>query len=153
MAGLDDALAPIAAWIEDTLLVDTVRVARPGTGEPVLDEDTGRLTYPARGTVYEGPGAVQATATQAGATAALGATQPWTQETRSPYRLLTPLSAPIPARDDVVTVVAVHDPARAALLDREWVCVDAGAASTVEVVRITGLDQQVVPRTAAGGTP
>ncbi|MDK0525004.1 DUF6093 family protein [Streptomyces sp. ML-6] len=141
MAGLDAALAGVTTWIGDNLLIDTVRVTLPATGDPVLNEATGQLEYPDGDILYEGPGAVQGSAAQAEISAIPDHNLPWVQETTSRYRLLTPLPAPIPPKDAVVTVVAVHDPARTGLLGRSWTCTDPGRAGTVEVVRITPLDQ------------
>jgi len=140
MPGLDSALAGVAAWIGANILLDTVRVELPPTGEPVLDPDTGDLTRPQGETLYEGPGAVQPTA-QAEMAATPGALQQWTVETRSRYRLLTPLTAPVPPADAIVTVVQVHNPDNTALIGRSWTCQDPGRAGTVEAVRITPLDQ------------
>jgi hypothetical protein len=152
MAGLDDALAGATRWIEVNLMVDTVRIVRPAAGDPVLDPATGRLTYPQPALVYEGKGAVLSSGAPGGINALPGSTLPWREETMSPARLLTPLAAPIPARDDIVTVVAVHNPANTALLGREWFCQDPGRASTVEVVRTTPLDMKQAPRTQGGGS-
>jgi hypothetical protein len=146
VAGLDDALAPVVRWIETNLMLDTVRIARPGSGEPVLDPATGRLTYPDTEVVYEGKGAVIATGAPGGINALPSATLPWVEETMSPARLFTPIEAPVPARDDVVTVVAVHNPLNAALIGRQWFCQDPGRASTVEVVRTTPLDMKQARR-------
>lgn len=141
MPGLDSALAGVKTWIGTNLLVDTVRIELPATGEPVLDETTGNLTRPQGETLYEGPGAVQGGTAQSEISATPGALQPWTQETKSRYRLLTPLSAPIAPKDAIVTVLQVHDSANTALIGRSWTCQDPGRAGTVEVVRITPLDQ------------
>jgi len=145
MAGLDSVLAGVGAWIGANLLLDTVRVTLPATGDPVLDPDTGGLTRPEGDLLYEGLGAVQPTA-QSEMSANPGALQPWTMETRSRYRLLTPLSAPIPPIDALVTVVRVHNPDNTALIGRTWTCQDPGRAGTVEVVRITPLDQNQEPQ-------
>jgi Family of unknown function (DUF6093) len=150
MAGLDDALASVVQWIETNLMVDTVRIVRPAAGDPVLDPATGRLTYPAPTLVYEGPGAVLSTGAPGGINALPSSTLPWAEETMSPARMLTPMTAPIPARDDLVTVVAVHNPQNTALIGRRWFCQDPGRASTVEVVRTTPLDMKQAPRTEAG---
>jgi Family of unknown function (DUF6093) len=150
MAGLDGALAGVVQWLEANLMVDTVRIARPANGAPVLDSATGQLTYPEPTVVYEGPGAVISTGAPGGINALPSATLPWTQETTSPARLMTPLTAPIPARDDLVTVVTVHNPTNAALIGRTWFCQDPGRASTVEVVRTTPLDMKQAPREGGG---
>lgn len=150
MAGLDSALAGVVLWIQDNLMVDTVRIERPVASEPVLDTATGRLTYPDPDLVYEGQGAVLTGGTPGGINALPSATLPWAEETTSSARLLTPLEAPIPARDDLVSVVAVHNPANTALIGRKWFVQDPGRASAVEVVRTTPLDMKQAPRTQAG---
>ncbi|MDX2658363.1 DUF6093 family protein [Streptomyces scabiei] len=141
MIGLDGALAGVKTWIEENLLVDIVRIELAATGEPVLDEGTGELTRPTGQILYEGPGAVQGGTAQSEISAIPGALQPWTQETKSRYRLLTPLDAPVAPKDAVVTVLQVHNPANTALIGRTWTCQDPSRAGTVEVVRITPLDQ------------
>lgn len=151
MAGLDSVLADIGKWLQSNVLLDTIRIERPATGDPVLDPATGNLTYPEPELVYEGPGAVLSTGAPGGINALPSATLPWVEETMSPARLLTPLTAPLPARDDLVTVVAVHNPANTALIGRKWFCQDPGRASTLEAVRMTPLDMKQAPR--QGGTP
>lgn len=141
MPGLDAALAGVKTWIETNLLVDTVRIELAPTGKPVLDETTGTLTRPLGDLLYEGPGAVQGGTAQSEISSTPGALQPWTQETRSRYRLMTPLDAPVAPKDAIVTVIQVHNPGNTALIGRSWVCQDPGRAATTEVVRITPLDQ------------
>jgi len=141
MPGLEAALASVGAWIEENVLLDTVRIRLPATGDPVLDPDTGELTRPEGEVLYEGPGAVQGGTAQSEISATPGALQPWTQETKSRFRLLTPLTAPIAPKDAIATVVRVHNPANTALIGRSWVCQDPGRAATLEAVRITPLDQ------------
>ena len=150
MAGLDGVLADIGKWLQSNVLLDTIRIERPVSGDPVLDPATGNLTYPGPELVYEGQGAVLSTGAPGGINALPSATLPWVEETMSPARLLTPLTAPLPARDDLVTVVAVHNAANTALIGRKWFCQDPGRASTLEAVRMTPLDMKQAPR---GGTP
>lgn len=152
MAGLDAALAGVVTWLQTNLMVDTVRVVRPVTGDPVLNPDTGELEYPEPALVYEGYGAVIAAGAPGGISSLPSSTLPWVEETMSPARLLTPLDAPIPARDDLVTVVAVHNPQNLSLLGRTWFCQDPGRASTVEVVRTTPMDMKQAPRTQGGAS-
>jgi hypothetical protein len=149
MAGLDNALTGVKRWIETNLLLDTVRVQNPASGDPVLNPDTGQLEYPEGSIVYEGPGAVQSANDLAGVNAIPDVGQPWLQETESRYVLLTPLEAPIPPKDAIVSVTGLHDPSRTGLLGRTWLCTDPGIGGTVEVVRRTVLDQK---RVRAGGT-
>lgn len=141
MAGLDAILASTVTWIDKNLLVDTIRITLPPDGEPVLNETTGRLEYPEGELLYEGGGAVQGGIAQSEVSSVPNAGQPWVQETHSRYRMMTPLEAPIAPKDAIVTVVQVHNPARADLIGRSWICQDPGIAATTEVVRITALDQ------------
>jgi hypothetical protein len=149
MAGLDAALAGVTRWIGSNLLIDTVRIDLPGIGEPVFNQETGQLEYPAGAPLYEGPGAVVPGSPTMERSAVPDAGQPWAQQTRSTYVLLTPLTAPIPPENAIASVVQVHDPTRTSLLGRTWICADVGQASTVEVVRRTALDQN----RATGETP
>lgn len=141
MAGLDSALAGVVGWIDKNLLLDTVRITAAPAEPPVLNETTGQLEYPEGDIIYEGRGAVQGGIAQSEVSSIPNAGQPWVQETHSRYRMMTPLEAPIAPKDAVVTVVAVHNPARADLIGRSWICQDPGIAATTEVVRITALDQ------------
>lgn len=151
MAGLDGVLDGVKTWLEDTILIDTVRIAVPSTAEPVLNTETGNLERPQDTMLYEGPGAVIPSSSTMERSAVPDATQPWIQQTRSSYALLTPLDAPTPPESAIVSVTAVHDPKRSSLLGRTWICADPGQASTVEVVRRTALDQNRAPQ--VGGTP
>jgi hypothetical protein len=139
MAGLD--LSGIARLVESMVLLDIVRFSRPGTGEPVFDQDTGEYVYPEAETVYEGPGAVQVAGTPGGVSALPVPNLPWPDETNSRYRALTPLSAPIAERDVLVSVLAVHPGGDVSLLGRQWRVPDPSVVGTLSVVRITGLDQ------------
>ena len=141
MAGLDAALAGVTRWIDGNILVDTVRISLPGTGDPVLNTTTGQLEYPEGDTLYEGAGAVVPGSATMERSAVPDATQPWAIQTRSTYVLLTPLEAPIPPENAIASVVQVHNPERTSLIGRTWICADVGQASTVEVVRRTALDQ------------
>jgi hypothetical protein len=139
MPGID--LSGIARVVEDLVLLDTVQFSRPGTGDPVFDQDTGEYVYPQAEVFYEGRGAVQAAGTPGGATSLPLPNLPWSDETRSRYRALTPLSAPVAERDMLVTVIAVHAGGDLALIGRQWRVQDPGVAGTLSAVRITGLDQ------------
>ncbi|MCA1220253.1 DUF6093 family protein [Streptomyces sp. 8L] len=150
MAGLDKILAGVTTWIGANLLIDTIRVTLPGSGDPVFNPDTGQIEPPASTVVYEGPGAVIAGNDVAGFLAVPDAGEPWVKETTSRYLLLTPLTAPIFPKDATVTVPAVHDPARDGLLGRSWLVSDPTLGGTVEVVRRTALDQLRAP--LSGGT-
>lgn len=153
MAGLDQALAGVTRWIGTNLLIDTVRISLPSGGEPVLNPATGQLEYPEGDTLYEGPGSVVPSSGTTERAAVPDASQPWTQQQKLAYFLLTPLTAPVPRESAVVSVVAVHDPSRTALLGRTWTCAGPGMASTVEVVRKTPLDQNTIPAGVDGGGP
>ncbi|MFD9443414.1 DUF6093 family protein [Streptomyces sp. NPDC060001] len=139
MAGLD--LSPIAAVVEDLVLLDVVRISRPAAGEPVFNDETGEYVWPEDEVVYEGKGAVQAAGTPGGVTSLPVPNLPWSDETRSRYRALTPLSAPTAERDMLITVVQVHPKGDLALIGRQWRAQDPSVAGTLGVVRITGLDQ------------
>lgn len=139
MAGLD--LSGVADFLGSFLLVDTVRFATPAAGKPVFDKATGRYAYPQGEVFYEGPGAVQASGTPGGVSSLPVAGLPWSDETRSRYRALTPLEAPVAERDTIVTVVAVHEGGDLSLIGRQWRAQDPSVVGTLGVVRITGLDQ------------
>jgi hypothetical protein len=149
MSGLDAALAGVVTWISGNLLVDTVRITAPAAGSPVYNPTTGQNEYPEGDVLYEGPGAVQGGTAQSEISATPDALQMWVGETKSRYRMLTPLTAPLAPKDATVSVVAVHNPANAALIGRTWTVQDPSRAATVEVVRITPLDQNQAPREAA----
>lgn len=68
----------------------------------------------------------------------------WLDDTVSWYRLLTPLSAPVPARYDQVEVIVAHS-GNAATGGRVWQVLDPAEASTVELVRVTRLDEITPP--------
>lgn len=138
MASID--LSGIARVVEDLLLLDTVRLSRPG-GAPVFDQETGEYVYPQEEAVYEGRGAVQVSGTPGGVTSLPVPNLPWADETRSRYRLFTPLAAPVAERDMLVTVVGVHRGGDLALIGRQWRVQDPSIAGTLGAVRITGLDQ------------
>jgi hypothetical protein len=138
MPGLDlSALVPI---IEEMILQDTVRFTTPA-GDPVFNPDTGQYEAPPGTAFYEGPGAVQVAGTVGGVTALPSPNLPWVDETRSKYKVLTPLSAPIAERDTIVTVVAVHEGGDLTLLGRQWRAQDPSIGGTIGVVRMTTLDQ------------
>ena len=139
MAGLD--LSGIAALVQDLILLDTVRFTTPAAGTPVFDPDTGLYVYPEGDVIYEGPGAVQVSGTSDGVTAMPLPNLPWTDETRSRYKALTPRTAPIAQRDTIVTVVAIHPGGDLTMLGRQWRALDPSVGGTLGVVRITGLDQ------------
>lgn len=147
MAGLD--LSGIVALVDDMILRDTIRITQPSTGAPVFDPDTGEYVYPEPDLVYEGRGAVLTAGTAAEVVSIPGASQPWVAETRSKYRLLTPLTAPVAEKDMLVSVVAVHPGGDLALLDRQWRVQDPGGAGTIGVVRTTAIDQVQQTRESA----
>lgn len=139
MPGLD--LSGITTFVEGFLLLDTVRISRQGSGAPVFDQATGEYVWPDADPVYEGPGAVQVVGTPGGITAIPGQNSPWTAETNSKYVAFTPLAAPIAEKDMLVSVVQVHAGGDLELIGRQWRVQDPSNASTLTVVRITGLDQ------------
>ena len=139
MAGLD--LSRIAVFVEGLVLLDTVRITCPAAGPPVFNPDTGEYTYPEAEILYEGPGAVQTAGTAAEVVSTPTGSLPWVAETRSKYRLLTPLEAPVAEKDMLVSVIEVHPGGDLALLGRQWRAQDPGGAGTLGVVRTTAIDQ------------
>lgn len=141
MPGLN--LSAIAVVVEDLILLDTIRFATPAVGKPAFNAVTGLYTYPEGDILYEGKGAVQSGALPESA-AAMVSTRPWANETLSKYRAFTPLSAPVAARDTIVTVVAVraaHLGGDVELIGRQWRAQDPSMAGTLGVIRVTSLDQ------------
>lgn len=127
--------------LEGKLLLDRVRVLRP-TGTPPLDPVTGLLGETPADVIYEGPGAVLSGHGQVTAEGIVG--KQWLDDTVSWYRLLTPLSAPVPVRYDQVEVIVAHS-GSAATGGRTWQVLDPAEASTVELVRVTRLDEITPP--------
>jgi len=139
MAGLNlSALVPV---VEDLILQDTVRITTPAAGPPVFNDDTGEYQIAEGILVYEGRGAVQSAYTNDVAASTPNSHLPWVAETRSRYRMYTPLDAPTATKDAVVTVVTVHEGGDLSLLGRQWRVQDPAVAGTLGVVRITMLDQ------------
>lgn len=134
-------LSGITKVVEDLIPWDTVRITDPAPGQPVFNEETGEYVWPEAETLYEGRGAVQTAGTAAEVVAIPGANLPWIPETRSKYRLLSPLAAPVAEKDQLVTVVAIHQGGDLALLGRQWRVQDPSGAGTMSVVRVTALDQ------------
>lgn len=147
MAGLD--LSGVAGVVSNLLLLDTIRFAVPGTGDPVFNQDTGEYVYPEDFPIYEGPGAIQVSGSPGGVSSLPLPNLPWSDETSSRYRAFTPLAAPIAERDMLVTMVAVHPGGDLALLGRQWRVQDPSIAGTLSVVRVTALDQVQQTREAS----
>jgi len=137
MAGID--LSSITKLVEDLVMLDTVRITQTG-GERTFNEENGEYEYPEPELVYEGAGAVLAQNLN-DMTSVPVVGQAWVDETRSRYRLMTPLDAPVPGRDQLVSVVQVHAGGDLSLLGRYWRCLDPGRASTLGVARTTPIDQ------------
>ncbi|MEU3559670.1 DUF6093 family protein [Kitasatospora sp. NPDC006786] len=126
--------------MEATVMVDTVRISRP-TGTPVLDVGTGLVGPTPTVTIWEGAGAVLSAHGLAAVEHLVGGR--WLEDNASWYGLVTPLAAPLPQRGDLVTVTATKAPT-AGTVGRTWQALDPGEASTVEVARITRLDEVVL---------
>lgn len=139
MAGLD--LSGLIPVIEDLILLDTVRIASPAAGQRVFDPATGQYTYPDGEVLYEGRGAVQSAYTADVTASTPDINLPWVAETRSRYRLFTPLDVPVAQKDMIVTVVQVHPGGDLSLLGRRWRVQDPSTSGTLGVVRVTMLDQ------------
>ncbi|MCZ0983971.1 DUF6093 family protein [Streptomyces diastatochromogenes] len=130
-------LSGLGAFVEDLVMGDTIQISRPA-GPPVLNPATGELEEPAPHVLYEGPGAVLDSTAAPGITVPV-AGQPYPDDPKNTYRLLTPPRAPVAERDDTVRVLrAAQDPA---LIGRTWRCTQPGLASTVIAVRVTWLDE------------
>lgn len=139
MPGLD--LSSVAKVVEGLVLLDTLQFAWPGSGQPVFNETTGLYEYPNPEPVWEGSGAVVPAGTPGGISALPIPTQPWVDETRSKYRALTPLAAPVAERGMLVTVLQIHAGGDLALIGRQWRVQDPSMAGTLVAVRVTALDQ------------
>jgi len=87
--------------------------------------------------VYEGPGALLSTHGQIVLGHALGAD--WLSEGSAWYRLVTPVSAPITQRGELVEVVTETG----GLAGRTWLADDVTEASTLEICRSTMLQERV----------
>ncbi len=130
-------VSKLGTLVEDLMMGDTVRISRPA-GPAVLNPDTGELETPAPHIVYEGPGALVDAAGIPGLNLPV-AGQPWPDDPKTTYRLLTPITAPVAARDDEVTVVrAAFDPAS---VGRTWRCMRPSQVATLIAVRLTWLDE------------
>lgn len=134
-------LSGITQLVETLIPWDTVRIANPAVGEPEFNPDTGLYVWPEQEIVYEGDGAVQPAGTAAEVVATPDANLPWAAETRSKYRLLTPLAAPPAEKDQLVTVLTIHKGGDLALLGRQWRTQDPSGAATMTVLRVTAIDQ------------
>ncbi|WP_037688140.1 DUF6093 family protein, partial [Streptomyces scabiei] len=126
MADLSSVLTNITQVVEGLIPWDTVRISRPAPGQPVFNDTTGEYAWPEAETVYEGRGAVQTAGTAAEVVSVPGANQPWTAETRSKYRLLTPIDAPVAEKDHLISVVAIHAGGDQQLIGRQWRAQDPG---------------------------
>ncbi|MFF3378128.1 DUF6093 family protein [Streptomyces sp. NPDC002680] len=127
-------LGAVSEIIERKILTDTVKISRPG--EPVFNPDTGQYEPGPPVTVYDGRGGVFP---EGGPGIVLHLEgQAYVDDSKSRYKLLTPLAAPVASREDTVTVTAAADPAA---VGRTWRVLDVGETSTLAVVRTTWLDQ------------
>ncbi|GAA1162006.1 hypothetical protein F4556_005047 [Kitasatospora gansuensis] len=133
-------LEAVRQVLESTVMVDEVRISRP-TGIPVLDVVTGLVGPAPTTTVWQGSGAVLSAHGLAAVEHLVGGR--WLEDTASWYGLVTPLSAPLPQRGDLVTVITAKSPT-AGTVGRTWQALDPGEASTVAVARITRLDEVVI---------
>ncbi|WP_033819790.1 DUF6093 family protein [Kitasatospora sp. MBT63] len=127
--------------LENTVMVDRVRISRP-TGTAALDVDTGLVGPVPASTVWEGPGAVLSSHGLSTVEHLVGAK--WVDDAASWYGLVTPLSAPLPQRGDRLEVVVAASPTTGTV-GRVWQVLDPAEASTVEVARITRLDEITPP--------
>ncbi|MFH8294969.1 DUF6093 family protein [Streptomyces sp. NPDC018059] len=130
-------LRSLGTLMQDLVMGDTVQISRPA-GPPVLNPDTGELEEAPPTVIYSGPGALFDASTAPGLTPPV-ANQPYPDDPRGAYRLITPHEAPLATRDDTVRVLrAAQDPS---LLGRTWRCTQPGQAATVIAVRVTWVDE------------
>ncbi len=122
-------------------MVDRIRISRP-TGTPQLDVETGLVGPVPADVVWEGAGAVLSAHGLAAVENLVGGK--WLDDTASWYGLVTPLHAPLPQRGDRVEV-ALASSTTAGTAGRVWQALDPAEASTVEVARITRLDEITPP--------
>ncbi|WP_411142320.1 DUF6093 family protein [Streptomyces sp. x-80] len=127
-------LRAVSAIVEKKILTAKIRIYREGV--PVFTPETGQYEPGPPVTVYEGSGAIFPVG---GASVVLHlAGQPYVDDTTSRYWLLTPLSAPVASREDMVTVLEAEDEAA---IGRSWRVLDIGQTSTLSVLRKTWVDQ------------
>ena len=134
-------LDAVRQHLESTVMVDRVRITRP-TGAAVLDLESGLVGPVPAVLVWEGPGAVLSAHGLGTVEHLVGGK--WLDDSTSWYGLVTPLSAPVPQRYDRVEVAMAAAPT-AATVGRSWQVLDPGEASTVEVARVTRLDEITAP--------
>ncbi|WP_031074426.1 DUF6093 family protein [Streptomyces sp. NRRL WC-3742] len=120
-------------------MVDQERIGRP-TGTAQLHVETGLVGSVPVTLLWKGSGAVLS----AHGLAALEqlVCSPRLDDNASRHGLVTPLSTAIPQRDDLVALTAAAS-ATAGTVGRTWQALDPGEAGTVEVARITSLDEVV----------
>ncbi|MEU5323005.1 DUF6093 family protein [Streptomyces sp. NPDC021056] len=141
-------LSGLVPVVEELLLQDTIRISTASGGARVFNPATGEYEYEQPDVVYEGIGAIISAYTNDVAASTPDSVLPWVSETRSRYRLMTPLAAPVARKDMIVEVVAVHAGGDLSLLERKWRVQDPAVAGTLGVVRTTMLDQITQPREA-----
>ncbi|MFI9587029.1 DUF6093 family protein [Streptomyces sp. NPDC052236] len=106
-------LGAVSELVEKKILTDTVRMYRPGA--PVFNPDTGQYEPGPPVTVYEGPGGVFP---EGGPGIVLHLEgQAYVDDSKSRYKLLTPLAAPVASRADTVAITVAADPAA---VGRTW---------------------------------
>lgn len=146
MPALDlSALGPL---LEEMILQDTVRISTASGGAREFNPVTGEYEYEQPDVVYEGIGAIISAYTNDVAASTPDTVQPWVSETRSRYKMLTPVDAPAAKKDMIVEVVTVHQGGDLSLLGRKWRVQDPSVSGTITVVRSTMLDQITQPREA-----
>ncbi|MER7707240.1 DUF6093 family protein [Kitasatospora sp. NPDC097605] len=133
-------LGPLTGLVRELVLGDTIRLEKPSPGK-VLDEATGTLIDAPGIVVYEGPGAVIGPGSQP-----IGLVVPTdllehVDDPKAGYKLLTLPDAPVPPRDAVLTVTAVHEGGDQSLLTRSWRVARPGHANTLLVVRMSWCDE------------
>ncbi|MFJ6136490.1 DUF6093 family protein [Kitasatospora sp. NPDC092286] len=120
----------VSAIVERLLLTEEVRLSTPGP--QIFDPNTGQYV-PGPGVVaYEGPGLHRA-AGGPGVVLRLEG-QPYKDDGDGRYLLFTPMSAPVAAEGNTVTIVKSADPAA---VGRTFKILDPGETGALSVVRQT----------------
>lgn len=97
--------------IEAVFLKDTIEITRPGIGEPVLDESTFAVVYPAGSTLYSGAASVTPTISE------FSPQQNLRENALAEVLVHVPVSATDVVVGDTVTVLTADD---AELVGREY---------------------------------
>ncbi|MFF8769072.1 DUF6093 family protein [Kitasatospora sp. NPDC015120] len=118
------------ALIERTLLTEEVKIGKPG--QPVFDPETGQYVPGPDEIAYQGPGLHRASGGPGVVLRLEG--QPYRDDGDGRYLLFTPMSAPVAAEGNTVTIAKSTDPAA---VGRTFKILDPGETGALSVVRQT----------------